>query len=338
MLSAENQKEQKQELALSLSSAVETPDVADKKSSDRVKVESGHEVKRSGLRTIKGHRSTKRDIKDIEDRKRRPSGLPVRKKSRKSPPEPVLDGVLEERQGHVEGLLDLQEVRGPQRSLVFRLSSSSFEHVIRSPNDVNSRLNSVSAFEGQCSDHDVTESVPIEVKELPDNISEKHSVSERPYDDVIVREPSKTPTSSEETKEEACLDTEYDVGQPSSSSSSSLASYQCNESAPEAPETNVTESTSDDTSPATAKNSKENVIGDGEDDVTGGVVSDVTSLTSSSPKASVTGATRLDAQKSNGSKCDVIFKTRGENICCEIFIALWFRENKNFASDFIAPE
>lgn len=282
-LSAENQEEQKQELALSLSSALETPGVADKKSTDGVKVESGgHDVKRSSLRTIKGHRRTKRDIKDIEDRKRRPSGLPVKKKLRKSRPQPVLDGVIE-------------EVRGPQRSLVFRLSSSSFEHVIRSPYDVSSRLNSVSAVEGQCNDHDVTESVPIEVKELPDNITEEHSVSERPYDDVIVREPSKTPTSSQETKEEACLDTEYDVGQPSSSSS--LASYQCIEREPEASEENVTKSTSDDTSTATAKNPKENVIGDGEDDVTGGVVSDVTSLTSSSPKASVTGATRLDTQK-----------------------------------------
>lgn len=293
-LSAEDQTE---ELALSLGSALGT----------QVKVESGgHEVNRSSLRTIRGHRRTKRDIKDIEDRKRRPSGLPVKKKkkkkkSRKSRPVPVLD---EERQGHVE---DLEEVRGQQRSLVFRLSSSSFEHVIRSPNDVSSpnRLNSVSAFEGQCNDHDVTGSVPIKVKaeqELPDNISEEHSVCEHPYDDVIVREPSKTPTSSQETKEEACLGIEYDVCQPSSSSS---ASYECDERASDAPEAcvdtesevNVAESTSDVTSTVTAKNSKRNIIGDGEDDVTGGAVSDVTSLTSSSPTASVTTATRLDAQR-----------------------------------------
>lgn len=268
-------------------------------------------VKKPGLRMIRIHRRGRRHVNDTVDRKSGPHALPVKKKSRKLEAESDSNVA---RDGRSRGR--------PKKSLVFRLSSASFEAVVCRPTDADDDENGANsspmmapkeAFEGRCSDRDASEEViPSDQTKPTDDIPNEHSTCKSPSDDVIAdvtesfrREDSGAEISSRETKAEGCLITGNDE-----ILSASMTSLRCEKrvakepkehastrSAHASPTVDIPEASSDAsctvdvTSGGSVKSSNRNVT-DGENDVMRVTVAAVTSPPWSSA-TSATNAPRL---------------------------------------------
>lgn len=203
-------------------------------------------VKKPGLRMIRIHRRGKRHVNDTVDRKSGPHALPAaKKKSRKSEPRSDSNAV---RDGRGRGR--------PRKSLVFRLSSASFEAVVCHPDGAtdsgancppknSSPKAPEEALEGRCSDRDASEeAVPSEAQDqtkkpaddVPNDLSTCKSLSDDVTADVTEsfrREDCGTEisSSSRETKAEGCLITGNDE-----SVSSSMTSFRCEKRVAKEPE------------------------------------------------------------------------------------------------------
>lgn len=219
----------------------------------RSKVEGG--VKKPGLRMIRVHRRGRRHVNDTVDRKSGPHALPAAKKKSRKSELPESDSNAAARDGRGRGR--------PRKSLVFRLSSASFEAVVCRPDGATRDSgancppprNSSSpptapeeAVEGRCSDRDAAsedEAVPSDADDqtkqptddIPNNLSTGKSLLS---DDVIAdvtesfrREDYGTEisSSSREIKAEGCLITGNDE-----SVSSSMTSFRCEKRVAKEPE------------------------------------------------------------------------------------------------------